>query len=438
MKLSVIGTGYVGLVAGACFAESGNEVVCVDIDEGKVALLRDGEIPIYEPGLGSLVRRNAKEGRLSFTTDLGEAVAQSSIVFMAVGTPPSADGSADLSHVFEAARGIGKALARRTVVVIKSTVPIGTSDRVREIIAAETDQDFELASNPEFLKEGAAVEDFLRPDRVIIGTSAGWVRKLLEDLYGPFVRTENPILFMDIKSAELSKYAANAMLALRISFMNELAGVAERLGADIGWVRRGIGTDPRIGKHFLFPGVGYGGSCFPKDVKALIGMSDELGLPLTIMKAIDEVNERQKLVLVDKILAHYGGDVAGLTFAMWGLAFKPNTDDMREAPSVSIIDALTARGANIVAFDPVAMTAAAEMFGDRVRLASGNYEALDGADALVLVTEWNEFRTPDFGKMQRLLAKPVIFDGRNVYSPDKMRELGFSYYSIGRTPVLLP
>jgi UDPglucose 6-dehydrogenase len=432
MNLAVIGTGYVGLVAGACFAESGNNVVCVDIDAAKIEKLNEGVLPIFEPGLDVIVDRNVKERRLRFTTDLEAAVGRASVVFLAVGTPPLEDGSADLRFVHEAARGIGRSMKDRTIVVIKSTVPIGTSERVRAIISEETTHELAMASNPEFMKEGAAVEDFLRPDRVIIGADVQWVKDVLAELYEPFVRTENPILFMDIKSAELSKYASNAMLATRISFMNEIASIAEALGADVSAVRRGMGTDPRIGRRFLFPGVGYGGSCFPKDIKALIGMGKELELPLTLLNAVDEVNERQKKLLVDKMLAHYGGDLSGKMFAVWGLAFKPNTDDMREAPSIVIIESLLELGADVVAFDPVAHDTARQVFGDRIRYASGNYAALEGADALVVVTEWSEFRAPDFAAMKRLLAAPVIFDGRNIYSPEKMRDMGFTYSCIGR------
>lgn len=432
MKLAVIGTGYVGLVAGACFAESGNDVVCVDVDAAKIDGLNRGVIPIFEPGLTGLVERNLREGRLAFTTDVKSAVAKAKIVFLAVGTPPSADGTADLSYVMAAAADIGRAMTDRTVVVIKSTVPIGTSQRVRAAVAAHTKHPFAMASNPEFLKEGAAIEDFLRPDRVIIGAEEDWVRDALAELYEPFVRTENPVLFMDIASAELSKYAANAMLATRISFMNEIAAVAEKLGADVASVRRGIGSDPRIGRMFLFPGVGYGGSCFPKDIKALIGLGGEIGLDLPLLRAVEDVNERQKSVLVHKIVSHFGEDLSGRTFALWGLAFKPNTDDMREAPSISIIRGLRARGARVVAFDPVAHEAAAAILGDEVTLAESNYTALEGADALVLVTEWSEFRTPDFERIKKLLKAPVVFDGRNIYSPRKMAELGFDYYCIGR------
>lgn len=432
MKLAVIGTGYVGLVAGACFAETGNDVVCVDVDASKIDGLNRGVIPIFEPGLTGLVERNLREGRLEFTTDLRSAVSRATIVFLAVGTPPSADGTADLSYVMAAARDIGRAMTERTVVVIKSTVPIGTSQRVREAVAAHTKHPFAMASNPEFLKEGAAIADFLRPDRVIIGAEEDWVREALAELYEPFVRTENPVLFMDIASAELSKYAANAMLATRISFMNEIAAVAEKLGADVAAVRRGIGSDPRIGRMFLFPGVGYGGSCFPKDIKALIGLGAEIGLELPLLRAVEEVNERQKSVLVAKIVAHFGEDLTGRTFALWGLAFKPNTDDMREAPSISIVRGLRERGARVVAFDPVAHEAAVAAMGDSITLAESNYAALEGADALVVVTEWSEFRTPDFERIKASLKAPVVFDGRNIYSPQKMAELGFDYYCIGR------
>ncbi|GMV39221.1 MAG: UDP-glucose 6-dehydrogenase [Myxococcales bacterium] len=432
MKLAVVGTGYVGLVAGACFAETGNHVVCVDVDEAKVEGLKRGVIPIFEPGLSEIVERTQREGRIEFTTDLKAAVSRSTIVFLAVGTPPAADGTADLSYVMAAAEDIGRAMVAPTIVVIKSTVPIGTSQRVRAVIAAHTTQKFAMASNPEFLKEGAAIEDFLRPDRVIIGAEDEWVRQALAELYEPFVRTENPVLFMDIASAELAKYASNAMLATRISFMNEIAAVAEKVGADVAAVRRGMGSDPRIGRMFLFPGVGYGGSCFPKDIKALIGLGAEIGLELPLLRAVEDVNDRQKSLLVRKIVARYGDDLSGRTFALWGLAFKPNTDDMREAPSLTIIRGLRERGARVVAFDPVAQEAAAGILGDQVSMAESGYRALEGADALVLVTEWAEFRTPDFERIRGLLREPVVFDGRNIYSPRKMRELGFEYYCIGR------
>lgn len=434
MNLAVIGTGYVGLVAGACFAESGNHVTCVDVDENKVSRLNRGDIPIYEPNLEPIVKRNVREGRLSFTTDIQSAVVSSSIVFLAVGTPPKATGEADLSQVKAAAQSIGKAMNGFKLVVIKSTVPIGTSDMVRETIANETTQPFEMVANPEFLKEGAAVEDFLKPDRVIVGTTSGKARDMMGDLYAPFVRTGNPIYFMDVRSAELTKYAANAMLALRISFMNELARLAEVLGADIGEVRRGIGSDQRIGKQFLFPGVGYGGSCFPKDVKALINTGLQHGSPLSILEAVDKVNNAQKEILFHKISRHFGGDLSGKTVAIWGLAFKPNTDDMREAPSLTLIESLLAAGVHVRAFDPVAQPIAEDLLKARPNLtfAVTNYEAVAGADALAIVTEWAEFRQPDFDKIIHLMRTPVLFDGRNIYSPEKMHQLGFTYYSIGR------
>jgi UDPglucose 6-dehydrogenase len=431
MRLAIIGTGYVGLVAGTCFADSGNDVVCVDIDQGKIRALQEGQVPIYEPGLEELIRKNCREGRLTFSTDLASAVRPSQVVFIAVGTPEGETGDADLQYVLAAARQIGQAIERYTVVVNKSTVPVGTADKVRETIAATTKVDFDVVSNPEFLKEGAALDDFLRPDRVVIGSASEQARALMAELYGPFVRTEHPILFMDPRSAELTKYAANAMLATRISFMNDVALLCERVGADVDAVRKGMGADRRIGYPFLFPGVGYGGSCFPKDVKALVATAREFGIELDLLRAVERTNERQKRLLLQKALRHFGS-VSDRTFAVWGLSFKPKTDDMREAPSIEVIEGLLGKGARVTCHDPVAERAAHRHFGDRVRYVATPYEALEGAEALFVVTEWNEFRHPDFDRMKALMRTPVIFDGRNVYDPARMRDKGFVYYGIGR------
>jgi UDPglucose 6-dehydrogenase len=435
MKVCVIGTGYVGLVAGTCFAEVGNDVVCVDIDAEKVATLAGGTPTIYEPGLEELMRRNMKEHRLSFTTDLAAAVKQSLFCFIAVGTPERSDGAADLSGVLSVARAIGEAMDGYRVIVNKSTVPVGTAERVRREVQAVTMHPFDVVSNPEFMKEGAAIEDFTRPDRVVIGTDAEKAAELMSDLYAPFLRTDNPILVMDNKSAEMTKYAANALLAAKISFMNEISNLCDRVGADINRVRRGIGSDRRLGPHFLFPGVGYGGSCFPKDVKAVIYTAEEYGLDFSLLRAVDSVNDRQKHVLVHKVKAHFGGDLGGRTFAVWGLSFKPRTDDMREAPSITIVEGLLAAGARVRVHDPEALHVARKVFGGRVSYHEVNYDALDGADALLVVTEWNEFRSPDFRRMKTLLKTPVIFDGRNLYDPGEMAEQGFVYHSIGRPTV---
>jgi UDPglucose 6-dehydrogenase len=432
MRVSVIGSGYVGLVAGACFADSGNDVVCVDIDQRKIDALSAGHIPIYEPGLEDLVKKNVREQRLSFTTDLASAMERSEVVFIAVGTPEGESGDADLKYVVNAAAAIGKAMKRYTVVVNKSTVPIGTADLVREAIAAETTQPFDVVSNPEFLKEGAALDDFLKPDRVVIGVDSERARAVMADLYAPFVRTENPLIFMDTRSAELTKYAANAMLATRISFMNDMAALCERVGADVDLVRKGMGADTRIGYPFLFPGVGYGGSCFGKDVKAVISTAREHGIEFDLLRAVERTNERQKKLLVNKAVKHFGPDLSGKTFAVWGLAFKPKTDDMREAPSVEVIEGLLGKGAKVRAFDPVAHETARRVLGERISFVDRPYDALEGVDALFVVTEWNEFRHPDFERMKGLMKKPVVFDGRNVYSPAKMKELGFTYFGIGR------
>jgi len=431
MKLAVIGAGYVGLVAGACFAENGNEVICVDKDEAKVRMLRRGKMPIYEPGLEELVRRNRAEKRLVFTTALPMAVRQASIIFIAVGTPQGEDGSADLQHVLEVARLVARAMNGYKVIVDKSTVPVGTAQKVREIVRRETTHPFSVVSNPEFLKQGAAVEDFMKPDRVIIGAEDPRATELMTDLYAPFTRTGAPIMVMDCASAELCKYAANALLACRISFMNEVATVCELFGADVDQVRRAVGSDRRVGSSFLFPGVGYGGSCFPKDVKALLKFSQEKGYDFRILCATEQVNAAQKGRIVSKMEAHFGS-LKGRTIAVWGLSFKPKTDDMREAPAITIIEKLLAAGARVQAYDPQAGRVAKAIFGSRITITEKSYDALTGADALALVTEWNEFREPDFGKMRKLMRTPVIFDGRNVYSKDTMRTHGFTYFSIGR------
>lgn len=431
MRVTVIGSGYVGLVAGACLAETGNDVVCADRDEGKIARLREGILPIYEPGLEPLVARNAAEGRLRFTTDLGEAVRHGDVVFIAVGTPPGEDGSADLQHVLAVATTIGQHLDRFKVVVTKSTVPVGTAEKVRAALAATGAADFAVASNPEFLKEGAAIDDFMKPDRVVLGTDDPRAEELLRDLYAPFVRSGAPILFMDIPSAEVTKYAANAMLATRISFMNQVAELCERVGADVFAVRKGIGSDSRIGNAFLFPGPGYGGSCFPKDVQALVHTARGVGMAPELFEAVESVNARQKQVMVAKLRALLG-ELRGVTVAVWGLAFKAGTDDMRESPAVALIDALLAAGASVRAHDPEAMTVARGVWGDRIVYATDPYHALDGADALAVVTEWLVYRTPDFDRIRATLRRPVVVDGRNLYEPARMARLGFQYAGIGR------
>ena len=443
MKICVVGTGYVGLVAGTCFAETGNDVICMDVDEKKIAGLQKGKLPIYEPGLQELIRRNVQEERLSFTTDLPWAVQNSLIVSVAVGTPPDGDGSSDISYVMEAVRAIAKAMDGYKIIVNKSTVPVGTADKISQEISSLTAFQFDVDSNPEFLKEGAAIEDFMKPDRVVIGASETRAVEIMKELYAPFTRTGAPILVMDTRSAEMTKYAANAMLASRISFMNEIANLCERTGADVNRVRHAIGTDRRIGASFLFPGLGYGGSCFPKDVQALINLARENDYPLKLIQAVEEVNELQKQVMIHKILDFYSSETGkkksadhsplkGKTFAIWGLAFKPQTDDMREAPSRVLIEQLLVLRAKIQAYDPEAMKEARKIFGNKIRHAKNNYEALTGADALILVTEWNEFRNPDFKKMKDLLKDPVIFDGRNQYSRREMREQGFIYVGVGR------
>jgi UDPglucose 6-dehydrogenase len=433
MKIAVVGTGYVGLVVGACLAENGNTVICVDKDDAKIETLRAGKMPIYEPGLEELVRRNEQEERLSFTTDLPTAVRASEIVFIAVGTPQGEDGAADLQHVLAVARDVGRAMSRYTVVVDKSTVPVGTAQKVADAIASETTQPFSVVSNPEFLKQGAAIEDFMKPDRVVVGTDPGDHRavEIMQELYAPFTRTGAPILMMNTASAELCKYAANAILATRISFMNEIANVCELVGADVDQVRKAIGSDRRIGPSFLFPGVGYGGSCFPKDVKALLKSAEDRGYDVKVLRAVEAVNSTQKERLVEKMERHFK-DLRGRTIALWGLAFKPRTDDMRDAPAIPIINGLLARGASVRAYDPAAAPVASRIFNGRIALCEKSYDALAGADALAIVTEWNEFREPDFRKMRSLLREPVVFDGRNIYSPEQMRALGFQYFSIGR------
>ena len=433
MKIAVVGTGYVGLVVGACLAENGNAVICVDKDESKVGTLTGGKMPIYEPGLEEMVRRNRTEERLSFTTDLPASVRASDIVFIAVGTPQHEDGSADLQHVLGVAQEVGRALNKYTVVVDKSTVPVGTAARVREVVAAETAQPFSVVSNPEFLKQGAAIEDFMKPDRVVIGVEENDQRAsgIMRELYGPFTRTGAPIMIMDTASAELCKYAANSILATRISFMNEIANVCELVGANVDQVRMAIGSDRRIGSSFLFPGVGYGGSCFPKDTKALLKSSGDKGYDFRILSAVEAVNDRQKSRLFEKMERHFGR-LDGRTIALWGLAFKPRTDDMREAPAIVMIERLLAAGAAVRAYDPEAGETARRIFGGRITLSDKSYDALHGADALAVVTEWNEFREPDFGKMRQLMRSPIVFDGRNIYSPGHMRTLGFTYFSIGR------
>ena len=443
MKICVVGTGYVGLVAGTCFAETGNDVICMDVDEKKIAGLQKGKLPIYEPGLQELIRRNVKEERLRFTTDLPGAVQNSLIVSIAVATPPGDGDSSDLSHVMEAVGAIAKAMDDYKIIVTKSTVPVGTADKISREIAALTTCEFDVVSNPEFLKEGAAIEDFMKPDRVVIGATSSRAVEIMQELYAPFTRTGAPILVMDTRSAEMTKYAANAMLASRISFMNEIANLCERTGADVHQVRKAIGTDRRIGASFLFSGLGYGGSCFPKDIQALIHLARENDYSLKLISAVEEVNESQKKIMIDKILEFYSSETGkkqsvdhsplkGKTFAIWGLAFKPRTDDMREAPSRVIIEQLLARGARIQAYDPEAMKEARKIFGGKITYARNNYEALKDADALILVTEWNEFRNPDFQKMKELLNDPVIFDGRNQYSRREMGELGFVYVGVGR------
>jgi UDPglucose 6-dehydrogenase len=432
MKITVIGTGYVGLVTGTCFAETGNKVTCVDIDKAKVDKLSSGQITIYEPGLEKIFLRNTKEGRLVFTTNLEEVLEASEIIFLALPTPPGADGSADLKYVLGVADQMGKLMKGYKVVVNKSTVPVGTADKVREAIAKNYKGEFDVVSNPEFLREGVAVEDFMKPDRVVIGTKSEQAKKVMTELYAPFVRQGNPLIFMDERSSELTKYAANSFLATKISFMNEIAQLCERMGADVDMVRRGIGSDDRIGKRFLFPGIGYGGSCFPKDVQALVKSSNEVNYDFEILKAVEKVNALQKLHLVNKINAYFKNDLQGKKIALWGLAFKPNTDDIRDAPAIDMINALTAAGAIITAYDPEAMPNVKNKIGDKIKYATNQYEALAGADILVIATEWSEFRTPDFEIIEKELPSKVIFDGRNLFDVAKMKEMGYHYESIGR------
>jgi UDPglucose 6-dehydrogenase len=443
VKISVIGTGYVGLVTGTCLAESGNDVICMDIDKKKIELLNNGAVPIYEPGLEELIKRNVAHGRLSFTADMARAVRSSSVIFIAVGTPPGMDGSADLKYVLGAARGIARYMNGYKLIVNKSTVPVGTADKVRDAVTGRTKFKFEVVSNPEFLKEGSAIEDFMKPDRIVIGANSARAMQIMHDVYAPFLRKGDRMLVMDVRSAEMTKYASNAMLATKISFINEMANICASMGADIDSVRRGMGYDKRIGFEFLFPGVGYGGSCFPKDVKALVQTAKDHGFEAKVLKAVEAVNEHQKIVLVEKILSHFSAKAAkkgrasnpslvGRTIAVWGLSFKPRTDDMREAPSVVIINNLLREGAVVKAHDPVAMDEARKIFQKRITLTQDGYEALRGADALAVVTEWNEFRAPDFQKMKRLMKKPVIFDGRNIYNPAELGKEGFIYYGIGR------
>jgi len=435
VDISVIGTGYVGLVVGACLAETGNQVVGADVDAQKIDGLKHNVLPIYEPGLDRLVERNQHAGRLDFTTDIGAAIARSDVVFIAVGTPPDGDGSADLRHVLNVAAEIGRHMQRELVVVTKSTVPVGTCARVSEEIEGFAHFPFHVVSNPEFLKEGAAVDDFMKPDRVVLGAQSDHARSVMAELYAPFVRTGKPIIFMDVASAEMTKYAANGMLAARISFMNDIAGLCERVGANVDMVRKGIGSDDRIGPAFLFPGPGYGGSCFPKDVKALIGTARGYGRCLRILEAVDAVNEEQKHVLFQKLQAALGPDLTGVRVAVWGLAFKPNTDDMRDAPSLAFIAEVLAAGGQVTAHDPVAMDAAKCVLGDTVAFAATSYDALRGADALAVVTDWNEYRHPDFPRIKQTLRRPIVIDARNLYAITKMAELGFAYYSIGRPTV---
>lgn len=436
MNITVVGTGYVGLVTGTCFAEAGNNVTCVDIDKNKVAKLSSGQITIYEPGLEKIFLRNIKEDRLVFTTDLAEAIQEADIIFLALPTPPGADGSADLKYILGVADYLGELLTSYKVIVNKSTVPVGTAEKVRAAISQNYIGEFDVVSNPEFLREGVAVDDFMKPDRVVVGTTSERAKLFMTELYAPFVRQGNPVLFMDEPSAELTKYAANSFLATKISFMNEISQLCERLGADVNMVRRGIGSDERIGKRFLFPGIGYGGSCFPKDVQALIKSAQEVDYEFAILEAVEKVNALQKRHLVEKIKAFYGNDLSGKHFALWGLAFKPNTDDIREAPALSIISALLALGATITAYDPEALIAVRALLGDSIGYATNQYEVLAGADALIIATEWSEFRTPDFNRMEMTLLNKVIFDGRNLFDLPKMQALGYYYESIGRAKTI--
>ncbi len=435
MKIAVIGTGYVGLVTGTCFAETGNTVTCVDIDENKITKLNSGKLTIYEPGLEKIFLRNQKEGRLHFTNSLKDGIADAQIIFLALPTPPGENGSADIKYILGVADDLGRLLSKYTIIIDKSTVPVGTADKVHAAITKNAKVDFDVVSNPEFLREGVAVDDFMKPDRVIIGTSSDRAKKTLNDLYLPFVRQGNPIIYMDEKSAELTKYAANAFLATKITFMNEIANLCERFGADVDMVRKGIGSDERIGRRFLFPGIGYGGSCFPKDVQALARSSSEVDYEFKILDAVMEINEKQKLHLIPKIKAYFNNDLKGKKIALWGLAFKPNTDDIREAPALKIIDELISAGATVTAYDPEAMNNVKALLGDKINFSDHQYDALKDADALVIATEWSEFRTPDFNNISGLLKNKVIFDGRNLFDLNKMEELGFHYVSVGRRTI---
>jgi len=435
MNISIVGTGYVGLVTGTCFAETGNHVICVDIDKAKVETMRNGKVPIYEPDLDTIFERNLKAQRLTFTTHLKEAVEKTDIIFLALPTPPNEDGSADLSYVLKVADELGRLITSYKVVVNKSTVPVGTAEKVRAAIAANCKVEFDVVSNPEFLREGFAVDDFMKPDRVVIGTSSPRAKKVMEDLYKPFVRQGNPVYIMDERSAELTKYAANSFLATKISFMNEIANICETMGADVDMIRIGIGADQRIGKRFLFSGIGYGGSCFPKDVKALVQSSGEYQYDFKILKSVMQVNENQKHVIITKLKKHFK-KLEGLKIALWGLAFKPDTDDIREAPALIIIDELLKQKVEVSAYDPAAMENVSKLYGSRIYFASDVYHALQDADALIIATEWSEFRTPDFAEIKKRMAKPIIFDGRNLYSTEQMQQEGFTYYSIGRKDVI--
>lgn len=432
MKIAVIGTGYVGLVTGTCFAETGNNVTCVDIDEDKVRKMQNGEIPIYEPGLETLFSRNIEQERLRFTTSLEEGVKGAKVIFLALPTPPGEDGSADLQYVLKAGKDLGPLLKDYTVIVDKSTVPVGTADQVRHTIANYANAEFDVVSNPEFLREGHAVDDFMKPDRVVIGTNSDKAREIMDTLYQPFIRQGNPIIFMDERSAEMTKYAANAFLATKITFMNEVANLCEKVGANVDAIRKGIGTDDRIGKRFLFPGIGFGGSCFPKDVEALVKTSNENSYNFQILNSVLNINEKQKTILVPKLQEYFNGDLSGKTIAIWGLAFKPDTDDIREAPALYIIDELLKLGANVRAYDPEAMGNVQNTLNDSIEYGEDQFEVLNNADALLLVTEWPVFRNPDFDEVKKQMNNPAIFDGRNIYNPDQMEEKGFKYVSIGR------
>ena len=435
MNIAVVGTGYVGLVTGTCFAETGNNVICVDIDVEKVRKMKDGIVPIYEPHLDVIFERNIKQGRLTFTTNLAEAIENAKVIFLALPTPPGEDGSADLSYILGVANDLGKLIKDYKVIVDKSTVPVGTAEKVRVAIAKNATTDFDVVSNPEFLREGFAVDDFMKPDRVVIGTSSEKAQHIMGDLFKPYVRQGNPVIFMDEKSAELTKYAANAFLATKITFMNEIANLCELLGADVDKVRIGIGSDDRIGKRFLFPGIGYGGSCFPKDVQAIAKSASDVGYNFALLDAVMEVNEKQKTIIVPKILEYFGGSLKGKKVALWGLAFKPDTDDIREAPALYIIEELLKAGAEVTAFDPEAMNNVKKLLGTKINFTENHYDALNGADALVIATEWQLFRNPDFDKITAALKNKVIFDGRNLYDNQTMKELGYTYYSIGREAV---